>query len=190
MKTRTLVLTIVLAVGGLFLVLVVGAVGLFLVFYKNADAAVSPKIDSLFAAVDNGTFAGTYLTETTPELRAALSQEKYERIGRTVQSRLGHLRSKTLTQFNASWFNGESCMNVAYSAAFEKGTATIRASFKKLDGQWRLLGIFVESPQLLDDASTVKCPHCGETAPSTAKYCPSCGKSIADRKPTGPSATK
>ena len=51
--------------------------GFFFFAFKDMDAAVSPKIDALFAAIDDGTFGDTYGTETTPELRAATSQKEW-----------------------------------------------------------------------------------------------------------------
>jgi endogenous inhibitor of DNA gyrase (YacG/DUF329 family) len=186
MKTRTIVISVVLACGGLLVLLVIAGVGIVFYIYSNADTATSPKIDALFAAIDNGTFGQTYLTETTPEFRQALSREKYEEIGRLVKSRLGPLGSKTLTQFNAKWFNGENIMDVVYSATFQKGSATIRASFKSVGGQWRLQGFYVESPEFLKDQATVKCPYCGEPVSLTAKFCPHCGKAIANHDQNKP----
>ena len=190
MKTRTVVLVVVFGCGGLFVALVGACAGVLFLVYRNTDTTVSPKIDSLFAAIDEGTFGKTYLAETTPELKAALSKEKYEQIGLAVKTRLGALRSKTLTQFNAQQFNAESTLSVVYSALFEKGSGTIRATFKSVDGEWRLHGFFVESPEFLNDLATKKCPYCSEPNPAAAKFCASCGKAIADRDATEAPTTK
>ena len=87
MKTRSLVLLIVLGCGGLFAVMVAICAGAFFFAFKSTDAAVSPKVNALFAKIDDGTFGGAYATETSPELRAALSKEKWEQIGLNSQRR-------------------------------------------------------------------------------------------------------
>jgi hypothetical protein len=149
MKTKTIVITVILGCCGLFVVAVAVCGGAFYFIYKNADADVSPQIDRLFAAIDNGTFGDAYLTDTTPEMRAVVSKEKWEQIGKAVKSRLGRLQSKTLTQFNAKYLNADSFLSVAYSATFNKGNGQIRAQFKSVNSQWRLLSIYIDSPLLI-----------------------------------------
>ena len=56
--------------------------GFFYYMYKSMDQEISPKIDALFAAIDEGTFGNTYTTETTPEMRQATSKEDYLKLGR------------------------------------------------------------------------------------------------------------
>jgi hypothetical protein len=183
MKTRTLVITIILACGGMFLAMIAVCVAAFFLVYKNVDKMVSPKVDALFAAIDNGTFGETYATETTPEFRAATSRKDYEQIGQAVKNRLGRLQSKTLTQFNAQHFPGGSCFEAAYSARFEKGSGTISVRFKSVEGEWRLLYFGVTSPELIKEPATKNCPFCGEPNPVTAKFCANCGKPLAGDKP-------
>ncbi len=189
MKTKTLVIAIILACIGLFAVLIAACAGVFFLAYKNTDVALSPKIDALFAAIDNDTFSKTYLTETTPEFREAISKEKYEQIGLAVKARLGSLQSKTLMQFNASQFNAHSYMAVNYSASFQKGSGTIRAQFKSVDGEWRLVSFYVDSPEFLKDMATQKCPYCGAPNTATARFCSDCGKSIGEHDANKPPMT-
>ena len=75
MKTRTIVIGIILGCGGLFVVMVAACAGLLFLGFRTTDAAFSPKIDALFAAIDNGTFKDAYYaTQTTPEYREGVSQ--------------------------------------------------------------------------------------------------------------------
>ena len=179
MKTRTLVIGTLLGCGCLFLVSVVACGGFFIYMYKNADKEISPKIDSLFAAMDKGTFGDTYGTETTPEMQQVFPKEKYEQLGRTVKNRLGRLQSKFLISWNSQQFNLDTTTNVVYTASFEKGQGTIQAGFKLVNGEWRLLNLRVNSPELLKDMASENCPHCGKPCSPEAKFCPNCGKAIA-----------
>jgi hypothetical protein len=178
MKTRTVVLSILLGGGFLFILCIVACGGLFYSLYKNTDKEISPKIDSLFAAIDNNTFVDTYANETTPAFQQVLSKEKYEQIGRSIKNRLGHLQSKSLVSWNSAQFNMESTINVVYSAKFEKGQGTIQAGFVKSNGQWQLQNFRVNSPEFLNDMASASCPHCGKPCSTEAKFCPSCGKEM------------
>ncbi len=182
MKTSTLLILIFTACGGLAVVLIAACAGAFFFLTKNVEADVSPRVDALFAAIDRGTFGATYLTETTPELRKAVSRKEYEDLGRAIKTHLGPLRSKTLTRWNAQQFNAESYVDAAYTGSFEKGSGAISTRFKKVDGQWRLLSFLVTSNAFFTDVATEKCPYCGELNPPGAKFCSSCGKPLTDRR--------
>lgn len=180
MRTRTIVIGIILACGGLSVIVIAACAGFFFFTFRNMDAAVSPKIDALFAAIDNGTFGDTYATETAPELRQATTRKEWEQLGLAIKTRLGSLKAKKLIQFNIQQFNADRCADVVYSATFEKGSGDIRTRFKSINGEWRLVGFRVNSPEFLKDLSTTACPHCGEACPATAKFCPKCGKPLKD----------
>jgi hypothetical protein len=188
-KTRNLVIGIFLGCGFLFIVAVVACGGFFFYMYKNMDKEISPKIDSLFAAINNDTFGDTYATETTPEMRQTTSKENYVQLGCLIKNRLGRLQSKFLVSWNSQQFNLDTTANVVYSATFEKGQGTIQATFKQIDGQWRLLNIRVNSPELLKDMASANCPHCGKPCTPEAKFCPNCGKVIAEIEKNEPAET-
>jgi hypothetical protein len=79
-KTKTFVIGIILACGGLSLALIGAFTGLFFAF-RNIDAALSTKIDALFAAIESGTFSDTYSTLTAPELRKVTPRKEWEQLG-------------------------------------------------------------------------------------------------------------
>jgi hypothetical protein len=180
MKSRTIVIGVILACSGLAMVVIAACAGFWYFGFRYTDAALSPKIDALFAAIDNGTFGDTYPTETAPELRKAIGRKEWEQLGLAIRSRLGPLKAKNLTQFNIRQFNTDQSADAVYSATFEKGSGEIRTRFRNVDGEWRLVIFRVNSPEFLKDLSTVPCPHCGEVCPASAKFCPKCGKPITD----------
>ncbi len=166
MKARTIVLLVLLGCGGLLVAMVALCAGVLFFAYKTTDASVAPNVDALFAKIDNGTFGETYLTETTPELRAGVSKEKWEQIGLAVKTRLGRLQSKSMTKFNVKQVNADTVFDAGYDAAFEKGAGTISVKYKNVNGQWPLDKFSVDSPLL------------------------AAGKPIKDDKSARPDATK
>lgn len=71
MKTRTVLLLVLLGLGGVFIALVGCCSGVaFLGYsgYRSAEA-MSPRIDEMFRAIEADRFGETYLTHTTREFR-------------------------------------------------------------------------------------------------------------------------
>lgn len=94
--------TVALVLGALagFVVLAVGLCGgLLFMGFKNADATVSPRVDSMFTAIHACAFAGTYETHLSDELRNTTTQDEYVAIGDAIRLRLGELKSKSLQSF-------------------------------------------------------------------------------------------
>jgi hypothetical protein len=190
MKTRTVVLLVLLLCGGLSLVAVALCGGAFFFLYKNADASVSPRIDALFAKIDDGTFGDAYLTDTSLEFRERVSQEQWDQIGLVVKQRLGRLKSKSMSQFNARQLNATATIDAVYNASFAKGSGTISVRYRSIGGQWLLDRFYVQSPLLDDISAQQKCPHCGELTPASAKFCANCGKSLKTAKSDHPAERK
>lgn len=142
---------------GAVVLMVASCAGLLYFGYQTAADVASPRIDSLFASLQGGTFADTYETLTAPELRDITSKEDYVAMGEYLRERVGGLRSKTLTNFNVQQNNAESLIDVTYNAQFEKGPGTITAQLKKIDGEWKFTQFNVKSPLLVgndEDAET------------------------------------
>jgi hypothetical protein len=190
MKTSTAVLLVLLGCGGLFVLIVALCAGGFFFAQNRINAAIEPKVDALFAKIDNGTFGEAYMTETTPRLREAISKEKWAEIGLVINQRLGHLRSKSMRQFSANQVNAITTIDAVYDGSFEKGSGTITVRYTRVAENLLLEGFHVRSP-LLDVATLQQeCPHCGELTPASAKFCAKCGKALKDDKPAPPAATK
>jgi hypothetical protein len=187
MSTKWVVITVavVLLGGGVLLVAVCGLCGgMLFVGFRNTEAAVSPAIDELFVAIQNDKFAETYQTHTTPELRQATSQEKYQEIGDAIRVNLGALQSKQLQQFNARQMNATSYVDVTYSANFEKGSGTIKAKLQKSGGKWLFAGFNVDSPAFQKNIAVATCPKCGKPHAAGARFCPACGASLTNEPAT------
>ena len=172
-KTIAVVVGVLCGMGVLF---IGSCAGLLYVGFKNTDTAISPRIDALFAAIDNDEFADTYDIETTKEFKNAVTREQYESIGNAVALRLGKLKTKSLLGFKMGQHNADSYVDVSYKATFEKGEGAIIAKLKKQGGEWRFLSFRVNSPVFEQDLATQKCPSCNSPHTPNAKFCPSCGK--------------
>lgn len=197
MKTRSIVLLVVLGIGGVFVASVGCCSGVAILAYRgyrSTEAAVSPKLDEMFRAIEADRFGETYESETTPELRQTATKEKYEQIGRTVKTRLGSLQAKSLVQFNARQMNADTYTDVVYRATFEKGTGTIKARLKKSGGEWKFVSFHIDSPEFLKDLSTANCPKCGQPHAADARFCPACGadmtKPAAGEPPDEPASSE
>lgn len=178
MKTKTIVILIVSAGGALFIALIASCAGLLLFTFRNMDSTLSPTIDELFVAIDNETFAETYDTHTTAEFQQATTREQYAEIGRSIKTRLGSLKSKSLRQFNVRQLSGNRYADVVYNATFENGSGTVRGRLKKSGDRWLVVSFHVTSPEFQKDLATGKCPHCGAPHTSNANFCPECGKTL------------
>lgn len=152
--------------------------GLLYMGFRNADKTVSPRVDAMFAAIEAGSFADTYETHTTEELRDAASRDEYTALGNAIALRLGELESKSLRGFKMRQFNASSYIDVTYAADFEKGSGTIVAQLKKEGDAWKFVTFRVNSPVFNQDLATVACSVCGEPHSADARFCPSCGAEI------------
>ena len=183
MKTKTIVILVVSACGALFIAAIVSCAGFFFLTFRNMDATLSPTIDELFAAIDNDTFAEMYDTHTSSELQKTVTREQFEELGLTIETRLGSLKSKSLRQFNVRQNNANRYADVVYNATFGNGSGTISGRFKKDGDRWLVVNFHVNSPEFQKDLTTGKCFHCGEPHTSNAKFCPKCGKPLANDQP-------
>jgi hypothetical protein len=193
MKPKSIIILILLLGGGLFLATFgccAGAVFLGYRGYRDTEAAISPKIDGMFQAIDNDRFGKTYELETAPELRQVASKEQYEQLGRTIKTRLGSLKTKSMKSFNARQNNADSYVDVVYSATFEKGSGTIKARLKKSAGDWVFVQFQVDSPEFLKDLAVASCPKCGKPRPANAQFCPACGVELSTRESSVPEEPK
>ena len=176
-----------LVLGGCGCLTIIGLLscgGLLFVGYKAATDSAGPEVDHLFTTIESGTFADTYETDTTPEFRKLTSKEQYADIGNAVQARLGRLKSKSLKTFNMQQQNADSLIDVQYNGEFENGKGTIFAKLKKDGEKWKLVSFRVNSPVFEQDLATAKCPKCGAPHAAAAKFCPACGASLKEEKPT------
>lgn len=162
-----------------FLLLIAAAAAFLYYGFKTTDATVSPKIDSLFAAISDGTFADGYEVETTQEFRDVTTKEDYAAIAQAIKRRLGDLQSKSLQSFKLNQWNATSTLAVAYDAQFQKGKGTILATFEKRGDAWKILSFRVNSPLFESD---LVCPKCGEACALSDRFCPSCGEPLPEEE--------
>jgi rubrerythrin len=178
MAGKKTVVIILAAVAGFGVLMFAACAGLVFYGYQSADETVSPHVDALFAAIENGTFADTYETHTTSELQAVVTREQYAAIGDAISTRLGRLQSKSLQSFKMNQTNARSMIVVTYNAEFEKGSGTIMARLRKVGDEWKFVEFRVNSPELLENLVMIACPSCGEIHPESDRFCPSCGTEL------------
>ncbi|HEX5444086.1 MAG TPA: hypothetical protein VFW87_09675 [Pirellulales bacterium] len=176
-----LLLAVGLGCGGAIVLFVACAGFLGFAFYSTSSAQgeVSTAVDRLMQAANDGSFAQTYTSATTPEFRQVTSAADYARLGETIKTQLGALRSKQVMQIHVRRATAHSFADVAYQAKFERGEGTIRATLKRSGSQWLLQALNVNSPALLGDLPSETCRKCGGKYAASARFCPHCGEKVA-----------
>lgn len=186
MKNGKLLLFVGLGCGGVAaLGLLALCAGLVITGVRSASSAngeISAAIDDLLRAAEDGSFAETYQSATTPAFRQASTAADYAKLGEVIHTQLGALRSKQVVRFNVRQFNASTTAEVVYQATFERGTGTIHAVLKRAGGRWLVEAFRVNSPALLKDLPDQTCPNCGGKYASSARFCPNCGKAIPASK--------
>jgi len=193
MSTGKVIAIIFAVCAGLGVITIGSCAGLIYYGYKSADVSVSPRVDALFAAIEQGKFLDTYDTDLSTEFQAVTSKDEYATFGKLIAARLGTLKSKSLHSFNMRQFNLDSRIDATYQGEFEKGAGTIVVSLKKEGGDWKFLSFRVNSPLFESEVASVKCPACGELNVAKARFCSSCGKPLPhepDPAEAEPAATK
>ena len=72
---------IVAVIVGLFALTIASCGGLLFLGFRHANATASPRIDALLDTIQHGTFADTYDSHLSPDLRHVLTQDPYADLG-------------------------------------------------------------------------------------------------------------
>ena len=177
-KTKLIIVGVILFVSVLLVLGVIGIAALFIGGYKQADTIVSPKIDLMFEAINDGVKDDTYNTLLSNEFRSTSTAEQYEALQTILSEKLGPLKSKNVKSFNFKFNNGINSVDAVYNATFEKGDGTIRITLIKQNNDWKVYGFFVNSPIFDKILPTEICSACGAAHSLEAKFCPSCGAKL------------
>ena len=145
MSKRKIVLVALVSIASFAVVSITMCGGILYLGYSSVETNASPKIDSMFDAIESDSFAETYQTQTTKEFRQLTTKEQYESIGEAIRTKLGNLRSKSLQGFTAKRLVSGSRIDASYSAVFDRDKATIIAKLDKEDGEWKFNTFRVES---------------------------------------------
>lgn len=186
MKNGKILLTVGLGCGAIAaLGLVASCAGVIVMGVRSASAVngeISLAVDDLLDAAENGSFAETYQSAATPELRQATSAADYAKLGEVIHTQLGALKSKRIATFFVRQLNANSFADVVFDAEFERGKGTIRATLKRSGNRWLFVSFRVDSPAMMQDLPDRTCPKCGGKYASSARFCPHCGQAVPDVK--------
>lgn len=174
-------LTILGVIIGGFVLLIASIVTAIFVGQRNTERAITPRIETMFSAMEHGTFAETYDTETSSAMRQAVNREEFSELGDAVANLLGPLKSKQLRGFRFSKTTQGTFVEASYDATFAKGIGEILANLSKEDGEWKFNSLRVNSPVFEQDFVSRKCPTCGKAIATSARFCPACGVAIAGK---------
>jgi hypothetical protein len=144
----------------------------------GGDIAV--EFDQLFEEIAEGRAGHYYSTRTTAAFKRATTKDEFVSLAEAINQKLGKLDSKTVSGFRMYSDASGTSVDAAYDCQFEHGKGSVKTTFKRADSGWHLHGFRVDSPELVRVATRKKCPHCGEPYEVGAKFCPNCGKEIAD----------
>jgi hypothetical protein len=166
-----------------FVMMVAACGGLMYFGFRQVtgEGEVALEFDHLFEEIAEGRAAEFYRDRGSAELKRATSEADFVGFCQNLNERLGKLRSKTMSGFFVQTRNLTTQVDATYNCQFERGQATVRTGFKHDNGRWLLNSFHVESPELPKGTVRENCPHCGEPHEPGAKYCPNCGKELANR---------
>ncbi len=114
--------------------------------------AVSVRVDELFALIASNDSATIHSRMTSPRFRELVTAEQFAVHCERIQRRLGRLVSKEPQSARVNFVEGRFVVSASYRAQFERGTAGIAAGFEQRDGEWRLLHLNMDAPEMLDAA--------------------------------------
>ena len=146
----------------------------------TGEGELAVEVDQLFEEIAQGQAAEFYRNRGSAELKRATSEEDFVNLSQRINDQLGKLQSKTVSGFSVRNQNLTNYVDAVYDCQFERGKASVKTRFKRENDQWFLHSIHVESPELLKGAVREKCPNCGQLYEHGAKFCPNCGKELAN----------
>jgi len=119
---------------------------------SHADPeAISLRIDEVCRRINLGESDSVYESATAPRFRQVASRVAFRSHCERLQSRLGALKSKQLSRLDVDPAAGMLVASASYRATFEHGAGAIFVVFEQVGGDWLLLRLKVDAPELLDD---------------------------------------
>lgn len=113
---------------------------------ENAEDSIAPRIDQFLVALDRGLAGDLYDSVlNSDDLRASISKERYEEICKTISSKLGNSKSKSLRRLGVWRTNNLQFAEVRYRLFFERGEATLYAKLARKNDEWQFLNVQIKS---------------------------------------------
>ncbi|MGD9647802.1 MAG: zinc-ribbon domain-containing protein [Pirellulales bacterium] len=181
-RPRRTALIVVLIVGLVMLLFLACAGGIGAIAYlgfRSGGEEASTLVDDLFRSIDAGNDETYYHRQTSDGFRANVTLEAYEQLCNVFRARLGKLEGHKQESLMLRQNNLDQFIEAKYAATFAKGEGTVDVIWQRQSGEpWRLHNLVVKSPLLVGALAGHPCPHCGELAPTDARFCPHCGEEI------------
>jgi hypothetical protein len=123
------------------------------VFVKSAlkvgDTELGPACKDYLARVERKDLSGAYQLLGDAG-KANLSQDQHDALIGGIMDRLGPIRSTEVQFVGAGTDLSGGWGRITYKAQFQSGPGTIRFELRKDHGQYKIIGVFFESPVLAD----------------------------------------
>jgi hypothetical protein len=179
MTSKRVVTFVVIGVVLMFVSSIAACGGLFYFLYQDTNNKFSPIVDDIFVAIQEEKSEQVYRDITSPEFQQSVTQEHFAGICASYRE-LGMIKSKTMTSFNVNYNNGQQYAGVAYSAEFDKSDGTITAKFRHVDGDWKIVSIYIDSEYFTQTNATFSCSECEGPVARHDHKCPNCGTVFKD----------
>ena len=162
-------------------VLVVVAGGGIFCLFQYGKANITPVVGEFLTAAEGGQYDHAY-TMVADEWKQKTPRDEFPTLFERIHETLGSRQSLSIRGVKLMTGTSGAVTRADYAATYEKGDAEITLNLKKHDGQWRVVGVFYNTP-LLESAS--KCPNCGAINSFDAKFCAKCGKPLHQEQGKG-----
>jgi hypothetical protein len=137
--------------GAVILLLLIGLISFFLVrgAKKGDSNELTPACSQYLAKIESKDFSGAWAL-MGEEGKNALSEERHNQLMKGITERLGPVLSTDIMFFHVGSDQSGRWGRIIYATKFRNGSGTIRFELKMVSNEFRVVGVFYESPLLID----------------------------------------
>ncbi|HJV91184.1 MAG TPA: hypothetical protein VJ623_12825 [Holophagaceae bacterium] len=116
---------------------------------KVGDREFGPVCSRYLAKLEAHDYAGAYAL-IAEEGQRAFPEEKHNKIMKGMSDKLGPVESKEVQFVQTGFDQSGKWGRIVYATKFRNGPGTIRFELRKTTGEYRIVGVFFQSPLLND----------------------------------------